>query len=53
MAETIIPLATIQPPQSYGRRVVKRFLKHRPAVAGLAFLLLLAIIIMVGPFLSP
>lgn len=53
MAETTLPLATIQPPQSYGRRVVKRFLKHKPAVAGLAFLVVLAIVIIIGPFLSP
>ena len=53
MAETILPLATIAPPQSYGRRVVKRFVKHKPALVSLAFLLLLGLVIVVGPFLSP
>jgi len=41
------------PPQSYGRRVVKRFFKHKLAVTGLVFLLLLAIVVIVGPWLSP
>jgi len=41
------------PPQSYGRRVVKRFLRHKPAVIGLAFLFLLALVVVLGPFLSP
>ena len=45
MVETTMPLAKIQPPQSYGRRVLKRFLKHRAAVAGLAFLVLLSLTI--------
>jgi len=53
MAETTMPLAKIQPPQSYGRRVVRRFLKHKPAVIGLAFLLLLALTIIFGPLFSP
>ncbi|WP_193337262.1 ABC transporter permease [Devosia beringensis] len=53
MADTTMPLAKLQPPQSYGRRVLKRFLKHRPAVAGLAFLLLLALVIILGPMFSP
>lgn len=53
MAENTLPLAHVAPPQGYGRRVVRRFLKHRPAVASLTFLLLLALIIIVGPFLSP
>lgn len=53
MADTVMPLAKIQPPQSYGRRVLKRFLKHKPAVGGLAFLLLLGLAIIFGPFFSP
>jgi peptide/nickel transport system permease protein len=53
MAETTIPLANVQQPQSYGRRVVRRFLKHKPAVLGLTFLLLLGVVIIVGPYLSP
>ncbi|QHG75013.1 ABC transporter permease (plasmid) [Ensifer adhaerens] len=46
-------LAHLAPPQSYSRRVVRRFLKHRLAVASLAFLLLMTIVIVIGPFLSP
>ena len=53
MAETTLPLAKIAPPQSYGRRVVRRFLKHKPAVLGLTFLLVLAIVVVIGPALSP
>lgn len=53
MAETTLPLAHTTPPQSYGRRAVRRFLKRRLAVASLVFLVLLAIAIVVGPFLSP
>lgn len=46
------PVQAVQP-QSYGRRVVKRFLKHKPAVIGLIFLVLLALVVIIGPFLSP
>ncbi|MBD8064793.1 ABC transporter permease [Devosia sp. PTR5] len=52
MADTTLPLAHTKP-QSYGRRVVKRFLKHRPAVISLGFLMLLALVIIIGPYLSP
>lgn len=45
--------AFAQPPQTYGRRVVKRFLKHKPAVAGLVFLVLLGAIIIIAPFFLP
>ncbi|MDQ0322805.1 peptide/nickel transport system permease protein [Pararhizobium capsulatum DSM 1112] len=53
MADATMQLAPLAPPQSYGRRVIKRFLKHRLAVASLAFLLLMAVVIIIGPFLSP
>lgn len=40
-------------PQSYGRRALKRFLKHKLAVLGLTFLVLLALIVLLGPFITP
>ncbi|HEY8596181.1 MAG TPA: ABC transporter permease [Devosiaceae bacterium] len=40
-------------PQSYGRRVVRRFLKHRLAVVGLGFLVVLALIVVFAPFVLP
>lgn len=40
-------------PQSYGRRALKRFLEHKLAVLGLTFLVLLALIVLFGPFLTP
>ncbi|KKB75846.1 peptide ABC transporter permease [Devosia soli] len=52
MADTTVPIAA-QPPQSYGRRVVRRFLRHTPAVLSLAFLLLLGAVVIVGPWVSP
>lgn len=48
---TIAPIAA--PPQSYGRRALRRFLRHKPAVAGLVFLVLLALVVVVGPYVSP
>jgi peptide/nickel transport system permease protein len=53
MADISAPAIAARPPQSYGRRVVKRFLKHRGAVFGLVFLLLLALTVILGPFFSP
>ncbi|KQZ42722.1 MULTISPECIES: ABC transporter permease [Ensifer] len=53
MVDATMQLAHLAPPQSYSRRVVRRFLKHRLAVASLAFLLLMTIVIVIGPFLSP
>lgn len=52
MADTAVPFAA-QPPQSYGRRVVRRFLRHTPAVFSLGFLLLLGLVVVVGPWVSP
>jgi len=40
-------------PQSYGRRALKRFLKHKLAVLGLTFLVLMAFIVLFGPFITP
>ena len=42
-----------QPPQTYWRRVVRRFLKHKPAVMGLVFLVLLGAVIIVAPYFLP
>ncbi|MCY1745426.1 MULTISPECIES: ABC transporter permease [Ensifer] len=53
MVDATMQLAHLAPPQSYSRRVVRRFLKRRLAVASLAFLLLMTIVIVIGPFLSP
>ncbi|NGP19187.1 ABC transporter permease [Devosia aurantiaca] len=53
MADISAPAISARPPQSYGRRVVKRFLRHRGAVFGLVFLLLLALTVILGPFFSP
>jgi len=52
MADTTVSIAA-QPPQSYGRRVVRRFLRHTPAVLSLAFLLLLGAVVIIGPWISP
>jgi peptide/nickel transport system permease protein len=46
-------LATTAPPQSYWRRVRKRFLRHKPAVFGLCFLVLMAIVVVFGPLVLP
>ncbi|TPP05874.1 ABC transporter permease [Rhizobium glycinendophyticum] len=53
MIDATIKLAHLAPPQSYGRRVLRRFLKHKLAVASLAFLFLMAVVIIIGPFVSP
>ncbi|KFL25715.1 peptide ABC transporter permease [Devosia sp. 17-2-E-8] len=45
--------ATVAPPQSYGRRALRRFLKHKAAVAGLLFLLVMGLIVLIGPIVSP
>lgn len=41
------------PPQSYWRRVIRRFLKRRLAVIGAVFLALLGLAVTFGPLLSP
>lgn len=40
-------------PQGHGRRALRRFLRHRPAVLGACFLLLMAAVVVIGPMLSP
>jgi peptide/nickel transport system permease protein len=45
--------APVAPPQSFKRRALRRFLRHRLAVAGLAFLLAMTLVVLVGPLLSP
>lgn len=42
-----------QPPQSYGRRVVRRFLKHTLAVVGLIFLIAMALVVVFAPYFLP
>jgi len=53
MADLSLTPATVTPPQSYGRRALRRFLKHKPAVAGLVFLVTMGLIVLIGPFVSP
>ncbi len=55
MTDATVPAATASasPPQSYWRRVIKRFLKRRLAVIGAVFLVLLGIVVTIGPMLSP
>jgi peptide/nickel transport system permease protein len=48
-----IQAAAATVPQSFGRRALRRFLRHRLAVAGLVFLLAMALAVTVGPLLSP
>lgn len=50
MSVSVLPA---EAPQSYGLRALRRFLRHRLAVAGLVFLLLMAVVVIVGPMLSP
>ena len=53
MADLSLTPAIVAPPQSYGRRALRRFLKHKPAVAGFVFLLAIGLIVLIGPFVSP
>lgn len=53
MADLSLSPATVAPPQSYGRRALRRFLKHKAAVAGLLFLLVMGLIVLIGPIVSP
>lgn len=53
MVDAFIPVSDRQPSQSYGRRVVKRFVKHKPAVVGMVLLTLLALVVVIGPSVSP
>ncbi|MDO1582749.1 ABC transporter permease [Rhizobium oryzicola] len=52
ITQPITSNALVRPPQSYGRRALKRFLKRRLAVIGLVFLVLMAAVVLLGPMLS-
>jgi peptide/nickel transport system permease protein len=47
------PSDDLAPPESRWRSVSRRFLKHRLAVTGLVVLILLAVGVYLGPFVSP
>lgn len=53
MADATIEAIAATPPQSYGRRALKRFLKRPLAVVGLVFLVLMALVVVFGPMISP
>jgi peptide/nickel transport system permease protein len=53
MADTTLGAISTRPPQSYGRRVLRRFTRRPLAMLGLAFLLLMALTVVFGPMLSP
>lgn len=54
MAETTLPaIALDRPPDSFGRRVLRRFLRHKLAVLGLIVLVLEALLVIFGPYLTP
>lgn len=53
MADTTLAPSLQTPPQSYGRRVVRRFLKHHLAVLGLFVLVAMGLIVLIGPFVTP
>ncbi|TCL62931.1 oligopeptide ABC transporter permease [Rhizobium sp. BK251] len=53
MADTTAAALPAAPPQSYGRRAIRRFFKRRLAVVGLIILALMALIVIIGPMLSP
>lgn len=53
MADATIEAIAATPPQSYGRRALKRFLKRPMAVLGLVFLVLMALVVVFGPMISP
>lgn len=54
MAETTLPILALErPPDSFGRRVLRRFLRHRLAVLGLLVLLVEALVVIFGPYVTP
>jgi peptide/nickel transport system permease protein len=53
MAETTLPIAAAAPPDAYWRRVLRRFLRHKLAVLGLVILIVEALVVIFGPYLSP
>jgi peptide/nickel transport system permease protein len=50
MSATTLPLA---PPESPGRRAVRRFLRHRLAVAGLTVVVLFVLAAILAPWIAP
>lgn len=50
---TVAAINSSAPPQTYWRRVIRRFLKRRLAVIGAIFLAALGIAVTIGPMLSP
>lgn len=53
MAEAMPTVLFEPPPDAFGRRVLRRFLRHRLAVAGLMVLVVEALVVLLGPYLSP
>ena len=53
MVDAFTPVTDTRPSQSYGRRVIKRFVKHKPAVVGMALLTIMAVVVVIGPYVSP
>lgn len=55
MTDATVPgaISPAAPPQTYWRRVARRFLKRRLAVIGAVFLVLLGLAVTFGPMLSP
>ncbi len=53
ITQPITSNAIVRPPQSYGRRALKRFLKRRLAVIGLVFLVLMAAVVLLGRCCHP
>ncbi len=53
MAELSLGAVSARPQQSYARRAVKRFFKRKLAVTGFVLLVAMALIVIVGPMLSP
>jgi len=54
MAETTLPIAAAAaPPDAYWRRVLRRFFRHKLAVLGLVILIVEALVVIFGPYVSP
>ncbi len=53
MSDATLPAVAVRPPDSYGRRVVRRFVRHKLAVIGLIVLILEALIVVFGPYVTP
>lgn len=53
MSDIPLNVVSVSPPQTYWRRVAKRFMQRPLAVAGAVFLLLMGCAVVIGPMLSP